>query len=493
MIEDSKIIFITHPYYAINNPTNNLKIYTKSKNSEHWKYIQCKNKEEYRQKIKEYVIGFFDYGRNEEKSYVSAQDYIKLNDNSSMFNYFMGDKKSETIMKENQMKREEMAMLKDGTFILDKDVSSMKKRWSHYIEDSNIEMAVLSFYQNYIDKHISIKELQKKIATEVMPKFLSYCGYENPKENLEWIVALHSDRENNYHFHISWIEKCKCYRNRDNELEHRIKLKLTDNEINFLKRQTTLTIERKKIYTPALIKLENDLKRLRTFFDSKDYNFTLKNIKDLELEEKIIKLGFLLNQIRSTEKKYIKYNSLPKNEIGNDIRKLTKEIKKEIFKSPNIKKSKEEIYKSINNINEILLDIDKRNNISNVGFETALENKMIQGKLEKNDNYVLNAIINHALYSFKYQNKKLKKGTFCVEDLISQIAYDNYLKNYDIYKNKKISKYKTKLLYDFFTGKTYKNKILYAFDRLSYEQDKAAAEFYKMFEDNNYEEMINKH
>lgn len=68
-------------------------------------------------------------------------------------------------------------------------------------------MTVLSFYQNYIDENINIKELQKKIATDVIPKFLSYSGYENPKENLEWIVALHSDRENNYHFHISWIEK----------------------------------------------------------------------------------------------------------------------------------------------------------------------------------------------------------------------------------------------------------------------------------------------
>ena len=31
------------------------------------------------------------------------------------------------------------------------------------------------------------------------------------------------------------------------KLEHRIKLKITDEERNFLKRQATLTIERKKI------------------------------------------------------------------------------------------------------------------------------------------------------------------------------------------------------------------------------------------------------
>ena len=52
MFEDSKVVFITHPYYAVNNPTNNLRIYKKAKNSDNWRYIQCKSKEEYRTKLK---------------------------------------------------------------------------------------------------------------------------------------------------------------------------------------------------------------------------------------------------------------------------------------------------------------------------------------------------------------------------------------------------------------------------------------------------------
>ena len=44
MIEDSKVIFITHPYYAVNNPSNNLRLYMKAKNSNKWRYIQCKTK-----------------------------------------------------------------------------------------------------------------------------------------------------------------------------------------------------------------------------------------------------------------------------------------------------------------------------------------------------------------------------------------------------------------------------------------------------------------
>ena len=120
-----------------------------------------------------------------------------------MFGYYMGEKKSDDIMIQNKMRREEMAMLKDGTFIKDDMVEDMKKEWSNYLDNSNTQLAVLSLYQDYVDENINIKDLQKEVATSLLPKLFNYCGYENPKENLEWIVSLHSDRENNYHFHIA--------------------------------------------------------------------------------------------------------------------------------------------------------------------------------------------------------------------------------------------------------------------------------------------------
>ena len=178
---------------------------------------------------------------------------------------------------------------------------------------------------------------------------------------------------------------------------------------------------------------------------------------------------------------------MPKNEIGNEIRALTKEIKKELFKNEQIKKSKDNIYKQIENINNILLDIDRRNNISNIGFETALDNKMIQSKLEKSDNYILNAIVNHALYNYEYQKRRIKKNNFTIDDVINQIAYDNYKKDFEKKKINKVNQFKVKILGNYFRGKTYKNKYMYALDRLGYEQDKIAEEFYKMFEENEYE------
>ncbi len=481
MSDDSQVIFITHPYFAVNNPTNNLKLYKKEKNSNNWTITKCKDKNEYRKKLQEYVLGFYGYSRNEKKAHNTIKDYIKETD-SSMLDYFMGSKKAEEVMKQNQMKREEMAMLKNGNFILDEDVSKLKKDWCRYIEDSNIQLTVLSFNQSYVDENISVKELQKEITMNLMPKFLSYCGYYDPRNNLEWIVSLHSDRENNYHFHISWVEKNKCFRSSDNKLKNRIKLKLSDNELNFMKRQASLTIERKKLYTPALIKLEKEYDELKKYFNPKDQNFTLYNIQSLELEEKIIKLGYLLNQVRNTDKKYVKYKSLPKNEIGNEIRKITKEIRKELMKDKRIIKSKNNIKKSIENINNILLDIDKRNNISNIGFENAIDNVMIKAKEEKSETYILNAIINHALYNYERQRKRIKKNNFTLEDIITQVAYDNYIEESSNQKIKSVKILKIKLLNNFLKGKRYKNKFLNALDRLGYEQNKAAEQFYEMFE-----------
>lgn len=271
-----------------------------------------------------------------------------------MFDYYMGSKKSDDVMERNKMRREEMAMLKDGTFIKDDMVDGLKNDWGNYLENSNVNLAVLSLYQDYVDENIAIEDLQKEVTTKIMPKFLKYCGYQDPAKKLEWVVSLHCDRENNYHFHIAWIEKNKYYKLKNNKLGHRYKLKLDENENNFMKRQVSLSIERSKLYKPALIKINEDLEHLLSFFNPKDRNFTLKNISDLYLEEDIIRLGYLLTQVRNKDKKYIKYGSLPKNEIGKEIGILTNEIKDKLFNyKSELRLSKNEVYESIEKLNDI--------------------------------------------------------------------------------------------------------------------------------------------
>lgn len=477
-MEKSKIIFIEHPYFAVNNKDNNLKIYKKNRKTDKWYYIQCKDKEHYRKEVKKYVLGFYDYSRDESKAH------------SSMIDYFMGSKKSDDVMEKNKMKREEMAMLKNGTFIKDDMVENMKKNWSNYIENSNVQLAVLSLYQDYVDENINIKDLQKELATTLLPKFFKYCGYENSKENLEWIVSLHSDRENNYHFHIAWIEKRKSYRYKNNKLDYRRKLKLDENENNFMKRQVSLAIERNKLYRPTLIKLNEELEHLQKYFNPKDQNFTLKNINEFELEENISRLGYLLSEVRKTNKKYIKYNSLPKNKIGNEIRLITNQIKNKLFDNlKDLEISKEEINKSIEKLNDIFLDIDKRNNISNIGFESAFDNELIKNKLEKTNNYILNSIVNNALYNYKYKKNKSseKISKITTNDLINELALNIYNKNENKIYIKNRKKFRLKILENYFIYGTYKNydSLSVALRRLSKDSERAAEQFYEMLSNEN--------
>ena len=475
-----KVVFITHPYYGVNNPNNNLRIYKKSNNSDKWHYTQCKNKDDYRKKITEYICGkkgFFDYSRNEEKA------------NVSMIEYFLGSKKSESIMKSNKMKREEMAILKDGSFLKDEQIENMQKNWSKYLEESNVQLAVLSMYQDYVDENINIKDLQKEVSTKLLPRLFKYCGYKNPEKNLEWIVSLHSDRENNYHFHIAWIEKEKCYKLKNNKLDYRRKLHLTDKENNFMKRQVSLAIERNKLYKPVMIKINKDLDELKSYFNPKDHNFTLKNINNLELEEDIVKLGELLSEIRSTNKKYIKYNSLPNNKTGKLIKKLTNKIKKKLFDEKiELNLSRDNINESIEELNKIFTDIDKRNGISDVGFQSAFDNKLIKDKLEKEDNYILNSIVNHALYSYDKKNMK-KNDKIKLEDLICEQSIIIYKSNYKNIKNEKI---RLKILKNYFIKGKYENydKLSNSLRRLSRDSDAAANKFYEMLSDNSYDKNL---
>ena len=475
MNNSPKIFFRTNHNYAVNNKDNKYIVYYgKDKNGKSKRKI-CKNKLDYQKHLTNYVCGFFNYSRNEDKAKIS------------MFEYFTGAKKSETVMEENKMKREEMMMMSSGKFATDEDTKRLQKRWQNYLVNSNVHQMVLSFNNDYINENIKIEDLQKEVTTKIMPLFLKKCGYQNPNKNIDWVVSLHCDTDN-LHFHIGFIEKNKCYLDSKKKLAFKNRLEFTDDEINFFKRQTAIAIEREKLYKPAMIEINKDLEEFKSYFNYKERNFILRNYKNIDLEEKIIKLGYLLNQIRKENRSYIKYNSLPKNEIGNEIRKLTKDIKTELFKNQEIKQEKKKIMESIDNLNEVLKKIDADNNISNVGFETALDNKMIKDKLERNDNYVLNAIVNHALYKVKMVAGNITKDNVTFEDLLNELAIINYKKefNRDLKDKKEIKKLRVKLLKNHFNNKYQnKNNVIRALNKLNYEQQKAAEQFYEMLGEEN--------
>lgn len=476
MNNSPKIFFRTNHNYGVNNPDNNYRVYYGTDKNGKARYKQCSNKVEYQKEIIKYICGdrgFFHYSRNEEKSKIS------------MFDYYTGAKKSDSVMEENKMLREEMMMMSNGKFATDEDSEKMQRSWARYLSNSNVHQMVLSFNNDYINDNIKIEDLQKEVTTKIIPLFLKKCGYQNPQKNIDWVVSLHCDTDN-LHFHIGFIEKRKCYLNSKNELSYKRKLEFTDDELNFFKRQTAIAIEREKLYKPALIQINKDLDEFKSFFNPKERNFILKNYNDINLEEKIIKLGYLVNKVRTENRKYIKYNSLPKNEIGNEIRQLTKSIKKELFKDKNIKGQKQNIMKSIDDLNEVFKKIDADNNISNVGFESALDNKMIKDKLERNNDYVLNAIVNHAIYKTRRSADKIKNDEITLEDLLNEMAVSNYKdeSNKDLSNIKELRVVRIRILRNHFNNNyVYKNKFESALNRLNYEQDRVAEKFYDMFDD----------
>ena len=145
-------------------------------------------------------------------------------------------------------------------------------------------------------------------------------------------------------------------------------------------------------------------------------------------------------------------------------------------------------------LNDIFLDIDKRNNISDVGFESAFDNKMIQDKLEKSDNYILNAIVNHALYNYDYNKKKSNKKSskISLEDIIGEVAIIIYKDKNNKYYLKNKRKFRIKILENYFIYGGYKNhdKMSNALRRLSKDSDDAAKQFYEMLSDKEYNNNI---
>lgn len=467
-----KVVFIDNPFFAVNNKDNNFLLYKgRDKNSKRI-FKQCKNKADYSIQAKNYLFGnkgFMTYSRNEEKANITLE---KCN-SSNLFDYMMGGKKDISVMEINSMKREQMMMDKFGNFITDSEANKKNFYWSKLFDKSNIHLSVLSFNKDYVDENIGIDNLQKEITTKIMPMFLKQCGYQDPYKTMDWVVALHKafDR-NNYHFHIGFIEKKESYLGTDNKLHFKQRLNLNDKEMNFIKRQSILAIKRAKVFTPELIKLNKSFEEFKKYFNPKEKSFSLRNIKDIDLEYKILRLGYLLNQFRENNSKKVKYNSLPKNGIGKEIRLLTKDIKKDLFNNKDIQLSQHEINKHIEKINNIFLKIDKDNLISNMGFENAKDSKIIKDKLEKYDNYVLNAIVNNALYVFN--NRFSDKTNITINDLLDEAVLLVYL-------NQKKENKKNHILKNSFNNNYQNKKALYkAFNRLKYQQDKVAEQFYEM-------------
>lgn len=429
---------------------------------------------------------------NKNKSSNYKEDRLK--DVDDMVDYFSNEKKKTVGMFEYYMghtrKENYNLILEDGSNATKKDIARIKTEYKKYIENSNLWKGILSFKREYLDENIDIKTLEQKIAKEVMPQFLKYCGFKDIK-NMSYVFSIHTNRKHQPHIHFAFIEKKPNFICANNKLGYRRKGKISIDEQNYLKRLVELAIEREKYYTPLLKKTNEDIDYLKSYFNPKERNFTLRNVNEIYIEEDILKLGELIKQYREqnnqTSKK-VKYNSIKNNELGKEIKSLTKEIKKYLFNDDTsiLYASRKDINKDLENLNNYFDELNKNNNIE----ELTSDNSIVNKKEEYIDNYIYNSIVNHSLYKYEHISMIVKNKNnidkITIEDLIQEVAYQNSK------RNKYNDKQRRKLVLDnYFKGNSSiskfpsKHQMEKALKNINYEMEKASQEFSKLF---NYDD-----
>lgn len=418
----------------------------------------------------------------------------RLKDVDDMIDYYSDEKKKTVGMFEYYMghtrKEKYNLVMEDGSYATKQDIAKIKTNYKKYIEKSNLWKGILSFKREYLDENIDIKTLEQKIAKEVMPQFLKYCGFKDMK-NMSFVFAVHTNRKHQPHIHFAFIEKKQNYLYCDNKVNYRRKGKISLDEQRYLKRLVELAIEREKYYTPLLKKTNEDIDYLKSYFNPKEKNFALRNVNEIYVEEDILKLGELIKKYREqnnqTSKK-VKYNSIKDNELGKEIKTLTKRIKSYLFNDETsiLYASRKDINKDLEKLNDYFDTLNKNNNVK----ELVADNSIVNKKEEYIDNYIYNSIVNHALYKYNhismYVKNKNNTDKITIDDLIQEVVYQNSKRN-----NFSDKQRRRQVLDNYFKGNSYiskfpsKHKIEKAIKNINYEMEKASQEFSKLF---NYDD-----
>ena len=334
--------------------------------------------------------------------------------------------------------------------------------------------AVVSFNNDYINENISIQDLEQELIKNVLPRLFKKMGFKD-KKNMAYNLSFHNDTDN-LHAHISFIEKKPNYISGNNKLVFRRKGELTQEEIDFMKNEVVFAVERKNYLSPMIKITNEEIENLKKYFSPKERNFILRDKEDLLLEDDILRLGKLLYDERKNNYKRIKYNSLKNNEIKD----LTNKIKNYLFYT------KGEYYddyvkfkESINSLNNYIYKVNKDNNVSTINVDNLLS----ENKKEYLDNYIYNAIVNHADYMFKTNAKKYK--TIDPDDILKELILKEFKKS----KNQTRYNILNNYLSNTVPRMKYQNKykIINAVKSINAEMEEAQKEFSKLFQsDNSY-------
>ncbi len=357
--------------------------------------------------------------------------------------------------------KETNIIFEDGNYATKKDIELRKIQYTKYIENSNIYKLIISFPSGYLEQSVDIPTFEKKMAKEIIPDFLRKCGFVDIKK-MSYQFALHTNTDQT-HFHISFAEKQPNYKSHG-KISYRYKGQLTKEELRYFKNIILHAIHGEKISGPLIKKTNQEIEELKKFFNPEDRNFLLNDKENILLEEKLFKLGSLLEKYRSSDRK-IKFNSIKDKEIID----LTHEIKREIFlkSDSNFKDEYKQFKNSLNELNSYYKKLSESNHLKDI------DKTLTKNKEKYLDNYILNAIVNHA--NSKYKNKDIRE-----EELIHEIVFKEYKKMKTKTKEHIILNYLTK------SNNTLRFKNQYqirqAVRNINEELEEAEKEFDKLFQ-----------
>ena len=399
------------------------------------------------EKVKKKIQNKFDYFSNESKRVMN------------LFDYYTGE-----INKKDTMN----LVMENGKYATKEEIKKRKKDFIKYIEKSNLWQGVISFNNDYLNSNITIRELEQELATSVLPRFFKKMGFIT-KDNMAYNFSLHTDTDN-LHVHFSFIEKKPNYMN-GNKISYRRKGKLSLEEIDFLKNEVAIAVERKKYLKPMIKQTNNEIENLKKYFNKDDKNFILYDKKDLLLEEMILTLGEKLSKNNYIDNTNIKYNSIKNDEI----KKLTNKIKRHLFNSKNEFNNEYQTFeKTLCKINDYIEQINVQNNSN-----SSIDNNLTNYKLKYVESYILNSIVNYSKDFYDEKSKKYK--TIDIDTLLKLVIEKGYKKKKDKSRYNILNNY----LKNNIPSLKYQNKyeIYNAIKSINKELEEAEKEFSKLFKE----------
>ena len=301
-------------------------------------------------------------------------------------------------------------IMENGKYATPEEKEKRKRYISKQFNNSNLWQIMLSIPKDLVDKNISWEDMDEQVSKKIIPEALKRMGFKDLK-NMTYGMSRHMNT-NNPHYHIYFMEK----------------------KPNTLRQNKTTR------------------------------NFVLYDKENVILEDKILRLGKLLDERDISYNSRIKFNSIKDDEI----KQLTRDIKEDLFKkNKNLVYTKDDFNKRIDNMNNYLTSVAKNNGLKKSDIDLSYTNN----KEKYLDNYILNAIVNHSRYHYR-KNKKLVIDS---NDIIQAIILNNYRKNKNYSKKNIVT--------NSLTSKTYMNKtkIRNAVRNINDEMEKASEEFSKLF------------